>query len=166
VLLAVAVLGWLMLSPADSPVPQDAHKSLHDLYRVWDTVTSRGHLPSVDDIMSDEGIASGDTTMVLRVDRDDRDQPRFTYTHAGPRQGQVFGRPIVGFSVDELVPPQQIAHFVNVFRDILTSKKPHYWMRMNGMFDGAFRTYERLVVPVSTDGESVDGFVGVWNWVD
>lgn len=110
-------------------------------------------------------LAENPRMILVRVERQPDTSLRFRYERAG-FYAEALKRPVEGYTVDELVPPQQIAHFEDVFTGIVNSRKPHYWMRMNTIIGDRLSTFERLLVPVSDDGTTVHAFIGVGVWLD
>lgn len=146
-------------------MPANADPVIHDLYRRWLGFAESGRLPSVDEMDFETLFAENPGMILVRVERQPDSSLRFRYERAG-FYARALGRPLEGYTVDELVPPQQMAHFEEVYTDIVNSSRPHYWMRMNTIIGDTLSTFERLLVPVSDDGTRVDAFIGVGVWLD
>jgi hypothetical protein len=149
-----------------SPAPENADPAIHDLYRLWRDRAGDGRLPSASD-MDVDSIAEKYAGMALiAVERRKNGPTRYRYVRVGPAHRATLGRNIEGYSIDELVAPQQVDYYVGVYNRIVEEAAPHYWMRMNSLVGSDLHTFERLLVPISDDGENVDGLLGVWVWLD
>jgi hypothetical protein len=150
----------------ENPAPADADPALHDLYSRWAKFASSGRLPSVSDMNIDELVAECPGVAVIEVQRRPDLSRRYRYARVGSEHTESLGRDIEGYYIDELVAPQQIAHFERVYDEIVEKGQPHYWMRMNALIGSKIHTFERLLVPVAEDGKTVDALIGVWVWFD
>lgn len=149
-----------------SPAPESADPAIHDLYRRWAELAGSGRLPSAADMELETLLATKSGAALITIEPRADGSIRYCYARAGTGHSRALGRDIQGYSIDELVAPQQVAHFENVYDRIVADRKPHYWMRMNSLLGGGLQTFERLLVPVAEDGKTVDALVGVWVWLD
>lgn len=155
-----------MITAQSSPAPESAHPSLHDLYSRWFEFAKSGRIPTIDEMRYDELVAKYPSTLLVEVEKRAESPTRYCYARVGPEHKIVLGREIQGMSVDELVAPHQVEHFQNIYDRIVREARPHYWMRMNSLVGIEVRTFERLLVPVSRDGKTVDALIGLWVWMD
>lgn len=149
-----------------NPAPDSADPALHELYRRWSRLAARGPLPSADDMKFDDLAAEFPGAAMIEVQQRPDASRRYCYARVGSNHTKSLGREIEGYSIDELVAPQQIAHFESVYDRIVEEGRPHYWMRMNMPMGSDVHTFERLLVPVADDGETVDALIGIWVWFD
>jgi hypothetical protein len=149
-----------------SPPPAGADPELHELYKRWSAHARSGRLPTADELGVDEIFEKNPGAALIVVEEGDDGSRHYRYKRAGPAHRDALGRDIEGYRIDELVLPQQVAHFEEVYDKIIKEARPHYWMRMHALIGSNLHTFERLLVPVAKDGEKVDSLVGVWNWID
>ncbi|MCT8971111.1 PAS domain-containing protein [Microbaculum marinisediminis] len=148
-----------------SPAPESADPALHDLYRRWADLSGRGRLPSAKDLGLDDLLEVQPGAVLITVEPRAEGSRRYVYSRVGTGHYAVLGRDIQGYSIDELAAPQQVDYFEAVYDKVVDEARPHYWMRVNAQIGTKLHTFERLIVPVSEDGDTVDGFVGVWIWL-
>ena len=53
-------------------------------------------------------------------------------------------------------PPDDAAGVINAYHAVITRKRPHYWLRRWLNPNVLFSYYERVVVPLASDGSTVD----------
>lgn len=150
----------------ESPAPSNADPALHDLFRRWAERARTGRLPSAEELDFDGLIEACPGAALISLEPQPDGSRRYIYSRVGKGHGVALGRDIKGYSIDELVAPQQVAYYENVYDRIVAERKPHYWMRMNSLVGSQLHTFERLLVPVASDGKTVDGLVGIWVWLE
>ena len=78
----------------------------------------------------------------------------FVYAYYGESFAQAFGESMVGKSI-ELLPPEQRALLQQEYERASKERLP-VARRYTAEFEGGRATWERLVLPLSTDGKTVD----------
>ncbi len=155
-----------MAEAEKSPAPGSADPALHVLYERWAESMRGGRLPSARDMDVGALMEDHPGAALITVEPRGDGARRYVYSEVGPAHRAALGRDIRGYSIDELVAPQQVAYFESIYDKIVAEARPHYWMRMNTIFGSDLHTFERLIVPVADDGQNVDGLVGIWVWFD
>lgn len=150
-----------------SPAPESAAPGLHELYRRWSgKKTQDGRLPSAGDIGFDEFLEQNPGAAYITIGQHPDGTPRYFYSRVGPTHRAVLGRDVEGYWLDEIVDNDQIAQYETTYNNLVAERRAHYWMRLNTPVSGKRFTFERMLVPVSEDGKTVDGLIGVWIWID
>lgn len=149
-----------------SPAPESAHPGLHELFRRWSGQLRDGHVPSADDIGFDEFLEQNPGAAYITIGQHPDGSPRYFYSRVGPAHKATLGRDVEGYWLDEIVDSDQIAQYEGTYNNIVSNRQAHYWMRLNTPVSGKLFTFERMLVPVSEDGKTVDGLVGVWVFVE
>jgi hypothetical protein len=71
-------------------------------------------------------------------------------------------RDLTGMCIDEVFRPDDADKTEAAYATIAESREPHYW-RTNVMLPGReFVYYERVMAPLSSDGETVDMLIGMF----
>jgi hypothetical protein len=78
--------------------------------------------------------------------------PRYRYRLVGTEVERVFGTPMTGRSIDELMRGEYLDFIAGLYRTIVSCRAPVY--SENTYANEAFRTH-RLMLPLSEDGETV-----------
>lgn len=153
------------MTRAEWPVPPGANSALHTLYRMWAGLKREDSLPSCADIDAETYVSQNPGAALLQVDR--RGGRRlYRYRMVGSHHRSAMGREVVGFTLDDMVPPRILPVITGTYDRIVQERVAHYWTRTLGLASGSAHAYERLLVPLADDGENVDALLGIWKWHD
>lgn len=147
--------------PKITPPPAYADPRIHSLFSRWSQFASAGRLPTIADMNLDELFAEMPEIFFVEVQNRPNASRRYFISRASNPLNSIIGRQVEGYSIDELVPQQQIDEFVGVYDEVVDNKQPHYWNRMHMLFENELVSYARLLLPVADDGETVAGLIGL-----
>jgi hypothetical protein len=148
-----------------SPLPETADPALHELYRRWACLARGGHIPLAEEMKFHDIVARNPGAALIEISYRADGTPRYFYKQAGPAHRAILGRDVEGYWLDEIVDGDQIAQYERVYKQVMTDVRPHYWMRLNTPVGSDLFTFERMLVPISSDGNGVDSMIGVWVWI-
>ncbi|WP_211100150.1 PAS domain-containing protein [Azospirillum halopraeferens] len=127
-----------------------ATPALNGLLDFWLGKCSAGNPPVSSSISPVELRPWKDNIVIFEVIGEDD----FVYSYYGRALAQAWGHSRLGHTLESLPEPQRAvltAEYEAVMRERLPMAR-HY----TGIFDGRRRTFERLVLPLSSDGVTVD----------
>ena len=135
------------------PVPVPRHQALRELYAYWDSKRGNGFAPPRRAI--DPAEMRGLLPFIVLIDVVGL-PPRFRIRLAGTKVVEAFGREITGLYVDEM-DLDAVEHVVLTdLAEVVRDGRPNLAEREYTRNDGRHMKYERLVLPLSTDGMTAD----------
>jgi hypothetical protein len=88
---------------------------------------------------------------------------RFKFRLLGTRHSYVTQRNMAGRYVDDMIRPEHLPEVLDAYTQVVERKLPHYWSRtIESAPAGLEISYERVIVPLSQDGETVNMLFGYW----
>lgn len=87
--------------------------------------------------------------VMIEVDGDS-----YVYRHYGAQFVESFGKDMTGADISTL--PDEQMQLIKFEYDHVRKKRGPTWRSYTGDFDGELVTWERLALPISTDGETID----------
>jgi hypothetical protein len=124
---------------------------LRDLYAFWDEkVAARGHMPSIARIHPEALKPWLPNLIIITI----KQEGQYVYRYYGNSFIEAFGIDMMGKATVDL-PESQRALIEHEYEYVRTRKRPA-WRVYSGDFDGEIMTWERLILPLSADGEIVD----------
>lgn len=127
-----------------------ATPTLNRLLDFWLTRCAGGRPPAPDSISPTDLRPWKDNLVVFEVIGDDA----FVYTYYGKGLAEAFGHSRLGATLDDL-PPEQRAILRPEYDAVRRERLPVARI-YTGDFNGRLRTWERLVLPMSSDGTVID----------
>ncbi len=127
-----------------------------ELYRAWEEARARrgGALPAWGDLDPERLAACRDNLMLLEVIDGGRD---YRYLVYGRGIARHFGRDMTGRRTSEL-PPRAARLFIEIYQRILRERVP-YFSRSEAAASVSVAYWDRLMLPLSDDGERIDRIV-------
>lgn len=135
----------------------DADPRLHQVYAYWQQKRGARALPARSDIEPAELRAVLPHLMMVDVEAG----PRFRYRLFGTAVVEAFGSDPTGKYIDEVMVGAYKAFLLGLYNDILTSKKPVYSTSIYGGTRDKMLWTQRLMLPLSSDGTSVDKVLAI-----
>ncbi len=144
------------------PMPIDpsfAGKLVHNVhvnaFEYWLNSCSGGKLPGRQDI--DPNDMKHFLPWISLIDvRPGETGPEFTSRLIGTGIQSLFGRNITGKRMEELYEGEYLTMVRNVYSEITEAKHPQLWQCTAPVPDAKPLVYDRLILPLATDGKSVD----------
>src|SRR5690606_1565782 len=90
------------------------------------------------------------------------DALRFRFRLVGTANVQIAGREHTGAFIEEVFEPAQVAQLREIYGTIVATREPHFWRAHLGAAGGPPVDYARLMVPLATDGKTVDLLMGLF----
>ena len=87
---------------------------------------------------------------------------RYRFRLTGTGFDKTFGNKLTGQWADEIAPPGRTRPLIAACEEAVTTKRPHFWRNVLTPPNRAVLRYQRLVCPLSTDGETVDMLIGLF----
>ena len=142
--------------PIDYPVPS----ALDDprfrwLFDYWLDRLVDGSLPSradVDPIDFPHLLGRLNLIEVLR----EEGRLRFRYRLFGTKVSDMIGRDLTGRLLEDVVLPIDYRKIGAVHREVVETRRPHFWQIPVPFIDRDFGSYRRLLLPLAEDGATVD----------
>lgn len=91
---------------------------------------------------------------------------RFRFRLVGTANVRIAGRECTGAFIDDVFDPDDAARMGDAYRTILDGREPHYWVNQAAVRGNPPVRYCRLMVPLATDGMTVDMLMGLFIFVD
>ena len=91
---------------------------------------------------------------------------RFRFRLVGTANVRIAGREYTGAFIDDVFEPADAARMNAAYRDIVERREPHYWVNQAAVRGNAPVRYSRLMVPLATDGATVDMLMGLFLFID
>lgn len=121
------------------------HPALGDFYRLWSTCRQGGAMPAMSTIHGADLAPWRANLTVIEVKAVDG----FRYAFYGRSLREAFGVDMTGADLTQL-PPDRGAVLKAEYRTVVQSAAPA-WRLYTAQFDGAWQTWERLVLPVADE---------------
>lgn len=138
-------------SAAPAPAPQIADRELRRLYDYWVERCGNRRLPARADIDPLEiGYILGHLLLF-----DVLPGPKFRVRLQGSELTWWIGQELTGDLIDGLPQPQLRALAQASLADVVNIRRPTHWVG-DHVLDGVRRHYETLLLPLSSDGASID----------
>ncbi|MGE5146600.1 MAG: PAS domain-containing protein [Candidatus Eiseniibacteriota bacterium] len=90
------------------------------------------------------------------------DAVRFRFRLVGTANVQIAGREHTGAFIEEVFEADDAARLQTTFRGIVDNREPHYWQTSMAVRGNEPVSYVRLMVPLASDGATVDMLMGVF----
>jgi hypothetical protein len=134
-------------------MPDIKHPRLRQLYDYWDAKRGARSMPSRADLDPVEfRFVVGDVVM---ADVIEGDPPRFRISLHGTNLSERTNFDLTGKMLDEMPAPEFRELSNRTFRRVAESKKPLHAVAERQL-DGRMQRYEVVLLPLSSDGETVD----------
>jgi hypothetical protein len=91
---------------------------------------------------------------------------RFRFRLVGTANVRIAGREYTGAFVDDVFEPADAARMGAAYRDIVEKREPHYWDNRAAVRGNPPVRYSRLMVPLASDGMTVDMLMGLFLFID
>lgn len=151
---------------AEAIVPDSAHPDLKRGYSRWAEFSVRSGLPPLDAMLADPSIAHHPGLAVVEVERFPDRPPRFRYVKGGALLVAAFDRGVEGYALDEVVARQKLPMIERTYHGVVEGRRGHYWLRTVTNRVGEVRSFERLLLPLSEDGVTVDRLLALFVWLE
>jgi hypothetical protein len=135
----------------------DADPRLHQVYAYWDKKRAARAMPSRRDIDPTELALVLPHLMLVDVEPG----PRFRYRLFGTAVVEAFGMDPTNRYIDEVMVGAYKTFLLGLYNDLLVSKKPIYSTSIYGTKRDTKLWTQRLMLPLSSDGETVDKVLAV-----
>ena len=89
---------------------------------------------------------------------------RYRYRLAGTQHRKYNGVELTGCWFDEVQPPQMVREFEHIFAEVLDGNAMHYKTDHNTVDDTNHQVFERVLLPMSEDGEINNLLIGYYVW--
>jgi hypothetical protein len=134
-----------------------SHPELARLFRFWDRKRGDRAMPASADVALEELGDLAANLFLVDVVRG-AGEPRFRYQRVGQALGAIMEQELAGRFVDDM--PFVYRKFaLPAYREILRAGRPTY--KETNLFEGwLVIRYKRLMLPLSSDGETVDTVLG------
>ena len=90
------------------------------------------------------------------------DTLRYRFRLVGTAVVRITGREHTGAFMDAVFEPHDVARLETIYRAIVETHEPHYWQVRIAMLGGTPAHLARLMVPLATDGRTVDLLMAVF----
>jgi hypothetical protein len=87
---------------------------------------------------------------------------RFRFRLVGTANVQIAGREHTGAFIEDVFEPADVAQLQTIYRTIVETREPHFWQIRLGTMGNPAAHYARLMVPLATDGLTVDLLMGLF----
>ena len=132
---------------------KDADARLHTVLAYWSDKRGARPMPSRRDI---DPLELGPAILPHLMLVDVETGPRFRYRLFGTAVSQTFGMDATGQYIDVVMVGQYKEFLLGLYCDLLTMKKPVYSTSIYGTRLDMKMWTQRLMVPLSSDGDAVD----------
>jgi len=140
--------------PTAGAVPfQDADPRLHTVFAYWNEKRGVRVMPARADI--DPAELKSVLPYLMLTDVVDGGV-RFRYRLCGTAGAEAFGQELTGRYVDEVMTGRYREFIEGLYRDVVAQKRPVYSISSYGGWRRAQMWTQRLMMPLSSDGENVD----------
>jgi len=136
---------------------QDADPRLRQVYDYWQQKRGTRAMPARRDIEPMELKAVLPQLILVDVE----EGPRFRYRLFGTAVVEAFGSDPTGKYIDEVMVGAYKAFLLGLYNDMLASKKPIYSTSIYGTKRDTKLWTQRLMLPLSSDGQAVDKVLAV-----
>lgn len=150
---------------AVNPVPPDANAAIRGLHDLWLSKCESGRIPSGEEMGIDELFRKDPRHGLIGIENDGK-RKRFRIVRQSSLHQNHVGRAVENIPLDEIVTPEIWPHVERVYLQIIRERRPHYWLRTGAYIGGTVTTYERLLVPLAGDEETVESILGLWIRLD
>lgn len=142
---------------ADTIPFKNADERLHEVLRYWSAKRGDRPMPSRRDI---DPLELGPTVLPHLMLVDVEEGPRFRYRLFGTAVTGAFGMDATGHYIDAIMVGKYRDFLLGLYNDLLTMKKPVYSTSIYGVRRDTKMWTQRLMLPLSTDGDAVDMVLG------
>jgi hypothetical protein len=130
------------------------HPTLLGLYEAWEARRVGAALPTWAAITEADLKRWYDNLVVIEVVDEVGGGDAYVYRHYGAKFVELFGKDLTGFTLDGL--PEDQKALITFEYEYARSRRRPTWRVYSGDFDGEIITWQRLILPVSSDGETID----------
>lgn len=138
---------------ADEIPFKDADQRLHAVLAYWSGKRGKQPMPSRRQI---DPLELGPAILPHLMLVDVEPGPRFRYRLFGTAVSEAFGSDPTGQYIDVVMVGAYKDFMLGLYRDLVTMKKPVYSTSIYGNQSGGKMWTQRLMLPLSSDGETVD----------
>ncbi|MEJ2122712.1 MAG: PAS domain-containing protein [Alphaproteobacteria bacterium] len=143
------------------PMDEFDHPTLLRFLEYWRSKCREGRLPARADIDPVDLPDMLPGIIIIEV-VDEAERRRYRFRLFGTAHVEFNQRDLTGKCIDEVFGPDDAARTEATYAKVIASGEPHYW-RTNVMPPGReFVHYERVIVPLASDGEAVDMLIGMF----
>ncbi|MDH3236749.1 MAG: PAS domain-containing protein, partial [Alphaproteobacteria bacterium] len=136
---------------------------LRKFYDYWRSKVRDGRLPARADI-DPVDIHDLLPSIILIDVVTQGDRRRFRFRLFGTEHVEFNQRDLTGMFIDEVFGAEDADKTADAYARVIDDREPHYW-RTNVMLPGReFVHYERLMLPLASDRETVDMLIGVFEF--
>jgi len=89
---------------------------------------------------------------------------RYRFRLFGTLHVEFNQRDLTGRFIDEVYTPRDAHKIAEAYDWIVDNKSPHHWHSNIGLEGGGVMHYERLMLPLASDGETVDMLIGLFEF--
>ncbi len=136
---------------------EGADPRLHQVYDYWQRKRGARAMPARRDIDPTELAAVLPHLMVVNVEPG----PRFRYRLFGTAVVEAFGIDPTGKYIDEVMVGAYKTFLLGLYNDLIASKKPVYSTSIYGTKRDTKLWTQRLMLPLSSDGDAVDKVLAI-----
>jgi len=137
--------------------PRTLHPKLQELYAYWQRKAGDRPMPALRELNPATLKPWLANLLIIGV----REESKFHYHYYGAGFIDAFGVNMSGRTIDSL--PEAQRTLIQHEYEYVRARKAPTWRIYSGEFDGRILTWERLILPVATDGTNVDALlVGVY----
>ena len=126
------------------------HPTLLGLYEVWEARRIGDALPTWDAIAKADLKRWRENLVVIEVVGGDS----YVYRYYGTKFIELFGTDMTGRTLDGL--PDEQKALITFEYEYARSRRRPTWRVYSGDFDGDIITWQRLILPIASDGETID----------
>ena len=135
----------------------DADPRLHQVYGYWQQKRGTRPMPARRDIEPSDLVGVLPHLMMIDVE----EGPRFRYRLFGTAVVEAFGSDPTGKYIDEVMVGTYKTFLLGLYGDLVASKKPIYSTSIYGGTRDQMLWTQRLMLPLSPDGATVDKILAI-----
>jgi hypothetical protein len=141
---------------------------LRQLYAYWRSKCHAGRLPSRESIKPGPVHKLLPRIYMLNVVRAPGSQRLgFRFRLAGSEHFEINQIELTGLTIERAFAPEKLEAMRSVYAEVVTSRKPLLTLRASpGVEDRHHIVYDRLLLPLASDGETVDMILGYVHRLD
>ena len=140
------------------------NQKMTEFYGYWAERCRDGQLPSRADLDPTEIPSVLGSMLLLDVERSPSGDLRFRIRLFGSAHVEFNQADFTGQYIDEILSPGDVDAVLDVYREMVETGEPHFWQSHVRMAGREHRYYERLMLPLASDGKTVDMLVGVFEF--
>lgn len=151
----------MRLSPDKVPRLADLESGpLTELLELWQTSAPEAELPGRQHMGPEKLVRILDRVFLIDVLED---RERFRYRLIGTRIAEWSGGNATGRYLDDPACGENRWQFIDLVKAVVATRQPVVTIGLKAIFGGSAHHFDRLMLPLARDGESVDMIIGVAN---